>query len=388
MSASTLGAYDVKDYGATGNGTTNDQPAIQSAINDAQSAGGGTIFFPPGTYQIDAGLTVSGSNIHFWGLGYLQTTLQTGFASGDAITLAGPSGISWHENFSIRGLRIGAKAVHTQGACLRMTKVINVTVADCRFNSFHKFAELGSSSVANDVQQIYIEGCRIDQASADHCINLLSGAICVIRDCFFNGNATETADRSLISQSNTNNNWDGLVVEGCTVENWPRFILVTGHGIVNARVIGNLVEPDLTRGAIVLFPTSDCAKWTIASNTFTCEGADSFGIRLDHGDGGQTYAVAITGNVISYAGDRGIDVRGDSRDISVVGNVLRGCGATGRPALTIDGGSAISVTGNTIDPAGTNMQFGIEWAGASTPSRSQAGNGIIPGTLGTVAGSP
>ncbi|MFD2162128.1 glycoside hydrolase family 28 protein [Paradesertivirga mongoliensis] len=42
--------YDVKAYGATGNGTTVDSDAINKAINAAASAGGGTVIFPAGTY--------------------------------------------------------------------------------------------------------------------------------------------------------------------------------------------------------------------------------------------------------------------------------------------------------------------------------------------------
>ena len=44
--------YNVKDptYGAVGDGVTNDTAAIQSAINAAAAAGGGTVFVPPGSY--------------------------------------------------------------------------------------------------------------------------------------------------------------------------------------------------------------------------------------------------------------------------------------------------------------------------------------------------
>ena len=47
---------NVRNYGATGNGTTNDAPAIQSAINAAQS--GDTIYFPNGTYLLNSTLTL------------------------------------------------------------------------------------------------------------------------------------------------------------------------------------------------------------------------------------------------------------------------------------------------------------------------------------------
>ncbi len=45
---------DVRDWGAKGDGTTDDTTAIQNALNAAESYGGGIVFFPPGTYLISA----------------------------------------------------------------------------------------------------------------------------------------------------------------------------------------------------------------------------------------------------------------------------------------------------------------------------------------------
>ena len=49
--------YNVKDYGAVGDNTTDDTTAIQAAL-DAVAAGGGIVYFPPGLYLISASLTV------------------------------------------------------------------------------------------------------------------------------------------------------------------------------------------------------------------------------------------------------------------------------------------------------------------------------------------
>jgi len=49
--AGAAGTFNVRDYGATGSGSSNDTPAIQKAIDAASSAGGGTVLFPSGTYQ-------------------------------------------------------------------------------------------------------------------------------------------------------------------------------------------------------------------------------------------------------------------------------------------------------------------------------------------------
>ncbi|KAG0343445.1 hypothetical protein BG005_002421 [Podila minutissima] len=68
--------FNVRSYGATGNGFSNDTAAINSAITAANAAGGGVVQFPPGTYrssnsihmksdvtiQLDAGSTIMGSD--------------------------------------------------------------------------------------------------------------------------------------------------------------------------------------------------------------------------------------------------------------------------------------------------------------------------------------
>lgn len=50
--------YNVRDYGAIGNGVADDTVAIQAAITAAQAVGA-IVFFPAGTYKITASLTIS-----------------------------------------------------------------------------------------------------------------------------------------------------------------------------------------------------------------------------------------------------------------------------------------------------------------------------------------
>lgn len=53
--------FNVMDYGATGDGSTDDTDAIQATINAAVAAGGGVIYFPPGIYVIDGALQDTGA---------------------------------------------------------------------------------------------------------------------------------------------------------------------------------------------------------------------------------------------------------------------------------------------------------------------------------------
>jgi hypothetical protein len=59
---------NVQQYGATGNGSTDDTTAIQNAIN-ALASTGGVVFFPYGTYLISSPLTLSNASIQLRGTG-------------------------------------------------------------------------------------------------------------------------------------------------------------------------------------------------------------------------------------------------------------------------------------------------------------------------------
>ncbi|MEO6966174.1 MAG: glycoside hydrolase family 28 protein [Acidobacteriaceae bacterium] len=70
------GIFDVRQYGAVGDGTTIDSPAINKAIDAAASAGGGMVLFPAGIY--------ASYSIHFKS----QVTL---FLGQGAVILAAPA---------------------------------------------------------------------------------------------------------------------------------------------------------------------------------------------------------------------------------------------------------------------------------------------------------
>ena len=71
MSANTQSVQNVTFYGATGDGSTNDASAIQTAINTASAAGGGTVYLPRGTYKVvsaqrtDASVSYTGSGVNY-----------------------------------------------------------------------------------------------------------------------------------------------------------------------------------------------------------------------------------------------------------------------------------------------------------------------------------
>ena len=57
-SAESMPYFNVRNYGAKGNGTTDDAPAIKKAIDAAQKANGGIVYLPSGMYRMNSGVDV------------------------------------------------------------------------------------------------------------------------------------------------------------------------------------------------------------------------------------------------------------------------------------------------------------------------------------------
>jgi hypothetical protein len=94
VAAKLADVISVKDFGAVGDGTTDDTAAIQAAIN-AASGGNSTVYIPDGVYRITSGLTIPDDGITIEGQGFgrslsvsenIGTRILADFTSGWVIT--------------------------------------------------------------------------------------------------------------------------------------------------------------------------------------------------------------------------------------------------------------------------------------------------------------
>lgn len=69
--------FDVRNYGAVGDGSTNDSTAFQAAIDAADDAGGGTVFVPMGTWKLGSTVFLA-QGVSLRGAGHEATILLSG----------------------------------------------------------------------------------------------------------------------------------------------------------------------------------------------------------------------------------------------------------------------------------------------------------------------
>jgi len=120
----------VKDFGATGDGATDDTSAIQAAIDDIGTIGG-IVYFPPGTYLVTA-LTVSDSAVTLTGAGIGATNIVSATTTGDIITVAAVTG------FSINNMDVGTinGTESTAGAHIVLNKTVKPRLYNLNIRDF------------------------------------------------------------------------------------------------------------------------------------------------------------------------------------------------------------------------------------------------------------
>jgi hypothetical protein len=126
--------FNVRAYGAAGNGVTDDTAACQAAITAAGA--GGTVFFPTGTYLLSATLNaLTGQQL--LGEGPNNSILTRTADYGDTIRFAQAWGVAvkglWFRHSTLYGLTDTSlpNRVTSNSAHLRLQNAQGVTVEDC-----------------------------------------------------------------------------------------------------------------------------------------------------------------------------------------------------------------------------------------------------------------
>lgn len=151
----------VKDFGATGNGVTDDTAAIQAAIN-ASAVGGFAVEFPAGNYLVEGVLT-GGDGLVLIGNGKGISTLTKGGVSGHTLDILGTT---TKNNITISGLTFDVANVDSAIVC---EYVSNFTVENCSFVNMKLWGvHIGVQNAVDPVirnDNVRIVNCDFDTSS-------------------------------------------------------------------------------------------------------------------------------------------------------------------------------------------------------------------------------
>jgi len=377
----------VKDFGAVGNGVTNDTVAIQAALNSLSS--GGTLLIPNGEYILTSGITVSNDNVVVECQGnatFKWTILGSGvngitvnannfeWSGGIAI---GPSVASYVANERFISMVGTSTSVRKTGL-----KVFNVEIYN--FGAYGVYAQFVDNII---IKNNYIHDCGYSGASflscnygnfeANKVKNITPGTVGNMYGLSLTHDSTNySSDPNAGTKLAANPFcWDWYVA-GNHVEdiNWEG---IDCHGGYEICIIGNHIYA--TKQGIACSSSSgdasNYAGWnnSIINNVIDAANSDgtasgyeniSYGINLNGGSVVLQEKVVCNGNVICGHGILG-NVNSAAIQTSfningvITNNIIENWGGSG---ILLNSSSQMLIEGNTIlqlGGAAAGAEFGI-----------------------------
>lgn len=310
-----LAIFNVKDYGAKGDGATVDRTSIQEAVDAAEAAGGGVVYLPDGTYILSGTLTVDSDGIALVGAGAATVLKLQAGGNDELITVdAGASDLLFRD-FTLDGNRANQET-EKRGLLIEGDGSDNIVVERLRIKDVLGKGINVSQGEGKNTTGLRIEGNYITNCS-DHAIQ---------------------AEWNCPGVQVLNNKIEETDAEANGV--W------IGNESDHAVVSGNVITAVGDMGIEVWHNTGGHAS--VIGNTV--EESGGFGISI-----ARTANSTVTGNTVDTPTDIGIEIS-ESDDCAVSGNTVNDSTGDG---ITLNGSSEVSitsraaVTGNTIKNAAT-----------------------------------
>lgn len=359
--------YNILDHGAVADGTTDDAAAIQSAIDAATAAGGGTVLFPEGT-------TLSGqftwkSNVRL--AGHPGATLKaTGTYASWVSSASSATGLKAF------GLKFDAAGVPTSHMIQLQTGTSDVDIRQCVFNDSGSNANLVGVETRDGTSDIVVENNEFDGVDIPIRANKNPSHVRIadnriknwgVYAIFVLGNATHASDHvSVTNNIITDNDTSRGTRQPIAFESddanphdrvdvmFNRIIgngnshnaatspgvadMISLHRVTNFRIIGNECIDGGDSGITV---SQQSRRGLIVANY--CTGQDAVGINIGSATTTYTDYLAILGNNCANNGKNG--------------NIDRG--AEGRSGIRCTNVDHLTITGNALVDNGGTQQYGL-----------------------------
>lgn len=344
QSEPTLSAYgmlaDVRDWGAKGDGATDDTAAINSAISAC--AGKAALWLPSLTFLVSAHLSLLSST---YILGTPSSIIQASTGFNDRILWADGTGGSPLSNIRLEGFVVQGNGASDTMSTNEFDAVTDLWLLNLRIKNTQGYNPIQCQACT----RAQVRGCVVESPPASDCI-ALSGCIdsavegCLAYDPYDTGVVLAAGCDHCVASGNTVKrvsaglaNAQSIAVSGST------FCVVAGNTVNGGgkSQFGIIVLQD---GNTLAF----CSDITIASNVVS--GAGLVGIAL-----GTLTRGELVGNEVSGSGNHGIAMT-DCVHVAVAGNTSMNA-ASGYSGIVLQGCSDCTLTGNVgSDDQGAHTQ--------------------------------
>lgn len=385
------GTFNVKAYGAKGDGSTDDTSAFNACFGAAStyagSNGGARVLVPPASYKINGPVTIKANITYDFRGAYIF--------NGNTFTSA-----NWHMfNYTAASSYGGAS---------------NVTVLGGVFDAKGQNAPTDTTSTTQYAKNVFLigdgrnyrfDGCTFRNIPSFHALDVNGIDGLTVTNCRFEGyvdnNSPSTRSMSeaiqlemgtgggLTKNVRITNCYCGPAIDGSGLGGFGKFVGAhtdtNGSYYTNVTVANNTIESPLQNGI---------GFWSITDSVITgnvITGASKDGIRLTAGNSSSTnqnFNVTVSNNTIRGSGQAGISLEACRRCI-VSGNYIYDSGLGGidlsAPYTNYPTANSTNtqpspdntITGNTIIGASrtTNNAFGaINITGANNTKNHIANN--------------
>jgi hypothetical protein len=343
---------NVVNFGATGNGTTDDTAAIQAAINSISS---GVVYIPAGSYLVDS-------------LTLLEKVAVWGSTDGASILLA--------RSNSINVLTMSATSATKTHVDIRNLKILG--------NSKTSVTAIYLNGVSSSNRISYVRIYDVFVSACNEGLHLYYCANTFINNCFVTGtpfgiHLEVCADTNVMDtevQNGSNAGFyvvggagaydEGVRLTGCSTNGQHIGLWVTGQDWGIADGCSFTTAP----GGAALF-TGTCANWRLTNSDFAVAGTTPAAAGIDIGSSCSDFV--ISGNEIAL-NTFGINCAGTRINIS--NNNVK---ANSNVDIYLNGATKCTVNGNNCDSTGA--AWSILEAGAANYN-AMIGN-VTNGTITT-----
>jgi hypothetical protein len=370
----------VKDFGAVGDGVTDDTAAIQAAITYTRSLPNGRLHFPPNAvsqfYKITAPLVVTGP-IELHGSGASATTIiGVGFTAGQYILDIDCNAVDVVEYLQIANLTVRSNNSTPTG--IRIKNASYVLMKNVLMYGLQDGLVLeGTRCFSNTFENV--SSYNITATTIRFANNFSGGGHFTFSGCTFTGSTGVSVPTTAVV--------DSLTFLGC---NWEQCsgnaLLITGT-CAGLSVVGCRTEGGDTADFLIAPATATEYVQGISISGSTFNASDSGGInRITLGGGsGKIRGFAITGNVVTHGSDNFsasfVQLNGDGESGVISGNVVRGTGAsivnTQRDGVVVYSNENLS--GKLVEYWGTSSWGVVQ--GSFTPTDASGAGLTLTGTV-------